>query len=139
MPLDEVVFFTDRDLGKRLPELLATARLPGLRVERHNDHFAHDTPDDIWLPEVGHRGWYVLTHDQRIRYKPNEKAAVIENGIGLFVLIGKVPHQLLAEGLIAVYPNLLAFIDHYQRPFIAKIYRPDPGRRKGRVVLWTKD
>ena len=60
------VYFTDRDLGKRFGEILKAG---GLTVERHGDHFAPDTPDEAWLAEVGRRGWIVLTHDRRIRYK----------------------------------------------------------------------
>jgi hypothetical protein len=52
------VYFTDRDLGKRFPEILKTG---GLTVERHADHFAHDTPDEVWLEAVGKRGWIALT------------------------------------------------------------------------------
>ncbi len=54
------VFFTDRDLGKRFPQILAAA---GTTVERHRDHFAHDCPDEAWLESVGQRGWVVVTHD----------------------------------------------------------------------------
>jgi hypothetical protein len=35
-----LVYFTDRDLGKKIPEILRAA---GLSVERHADHFQHDT------------------------------------------------------------------------------------------------
>ena len=64
------VYFTDRDLGKQFGAILKSA---GLRVERHADHFRHDTPDEKWLAEVGRRGWTALTHDGRIRYKPTER------------------------------------------------------------------
>ncbi len=67
-----VVFFTDRDLGLQFPGILRDA---GLAVERHTDHFAHDCEDNEWLREVAARGWVALTHDARIRYKPNELAA----------------------------------------------------------------
>ncbi|MEZ5583574.1 MAG: hypothetical protein R3F37_13265 [Candidatus Competibacteraceae bacterium] len=50
----------------------------GIRIERHDDHFAQDTPDTEWLAEIGKRGWFVLTHDGRIRYKPNEQEAVFQ-------------------------------------------------------------
>jgi hypothetical protein len=45
----EPVFFTDRDLGKKFPEILRGA---GLKVERHADHFRQDTPDAEWLQEI---------------------------------------------------------------------------------------
>jgi PIN like domain len=51
------VYFTDRDLGKRFPEIL---RSGGLTVERHADHFAADTADEVWLKQVGRRGWIAL-------------------------------------------------------------------------------
>jgi PIN like domain len=47
-----------------------------LAVERHANHFASETPDEEWLETAGRRGWIVLTHDRRIRYKPNERNAV---------------------------------------------------------------
>jgi hypothetical protein len=62
-----VVFFTDRDLGLRFPQILKEA---GLTVELHRDHFADDCPDEEWLHAIGERGWISLTHDRRIRYKP---------------------------------------------------------------------
>ncbi len=60
-------------MGKQFPNLLLQA---GLTIEKHADHFADIAKDEEWLTEVGRHGWYAITHDQRIRYKPNEKAAV---------------------------------------------------------------
>lgn len=111
----------------------------GIRVERHDDHFAQDTPDADWLAEIGRRGWFVLTYDRRIRYKPNEQEAVLRAGVGLFVLagkVGKVPLHKFAENVIATHRKILDFIASQPRPFIAKIYRPSRGEGKGRVELW---
>lgn len=133
------VFFTDRDLGKRFPEILATA---GLRVERHADHFPHDCPDPIWLQEIGQRGWIAITHDGRIRYKPNELAAVVEHRVALLVVIGKAPYPQLAQSFVATRERILDFLDQHSPPFVAKVYRassvevlnnPDA---PGSVSLW---
>lgn len=86
-------FFTDRDLGKQFPSILAQA---GLRVQRHDDHFSADTRDEDWLHVVGERGWVAITHDQRIRYKPNEIRAVIANRVALLVVVGHAPFADLA-------------------------------------------
>jgi len=88
------VFFTDRDLGKKFPEIL---RAGGLTVERHADHFQHDTPDEAWLQEIGRKGWIAVTHDGRIRYKPNELATVMANGVALLVVVGHAPYAELAQ------------------------------------------
>lgn len=133
------VFFTDRDLGKRFPEILAAA---GLRVERHADHFAHDCPDPVWLEEIGRRGWVAVTHDTRIRYKPNELAAVVDHRVALLVVIGKAPYPQLARSFVATRQRIFDFLDGRKTPFIAKVYRapaievlsnPDA---PGSVSLW---
>jgi hypothetical protein len=133
-----VVYFTDRDLGKRFPEIL---RSSGLTVERHADHFAADTPDALWLETVGKRGWIAVTHDQRIRYKPNERDAVMRHGVGLLVVVGAAPSPDLARAFVATLPRIELFLAEHERPFIAKVYRPAVseimrGAATGRVELW---
>jgi hypothetical protein len=132
-------YFTDRDLGKQFGEILKAG---GLAVERHSDHFAPDTSDDVWLAEVGRRGWIALTHDKRIRYKPNERDAVMRHGVGLLVIVGAAPFPDLARAFVATLPAIEHFLDSHAPPFIAKVYRPSPSstvRRadvSGRVELW---
>jgi PIN like domain len=53
------VYFTDRDLGKRFAEILKSG---GLKVERYDEHFSQNTADEVWLEEIGKRGWVALTH-----------------------------------------------------------------------------
>ncbi len=113
-------YFTDRALGKQFPAILRAA---GILVEQHADHFPHDAPDDLWLPRVAERGWVALTHDQRIRYKVNERDAVMENRLALLVAMGKVPFPVLAESFVATLGRVEAFLDLHRAPFIAKVYR----------------
>lgn len=133
------VFFTDRDLGKRFGEIL---RSHGLAVERHADHFAPDTADEVWLAEVGKHGWIALTHDRRIRYKPNERDAVMRHRVGLLVIVGAAPFPELARAFVATLPRVEDFLIRHKPPFIAKVYRPSPADVRthstaaGRVELW---
>ena len=133
------VFFTDRDLGNSVPELLQEA---GVNVKKHSDHFPDDVKDSDWLTQVGQKGWFCLTHDKRIRYKSNEKDAVMRAGVGLFILVGHAPHRELANNFINTLHKVESFIKKHERPFIAKIYRPlrklrsSSSNRPGRVVLW---
>jgi hypothetical protein len=133
-------FFTDRDLGKQFPALLRNA---GISVEGHIDHFPDDAKDEDWIVEVGKRGWAVVTHDKRIRYKQNELAAVKAAGIAMFVLIGKAPHAALAQNFINTIDRVEAFVLKQRRPFIAKIYLPSASelkrkpKAKGRLELWV--
>jgi len=116
-----VVFFTDRDLGKQFPRILRAA---GLAVERHDDHFKPATQDEEWLAEAGRRGWVAITHDKRIRYKPNELAAVIAHRVSLLVLIGPPPMAELATSFVATSERILSFAREHRPPYIAKVYRP---------------
>lgn len=133
------VFFTDRDLGKKFPEILRAA---SLRVERHADHFQHDTPDEEWLAHIGDRGWIALTHDGRIRYKPNELATVMRHRVALLVVVGHAPYPDLAKAFVATTPRILAFVAGHEPPYIAKVYRPSPTQTDndpstpGRIELW---
>jgi hypothetical protein len=134
-----LVYFTDRDLGKRFPDILREA---GLTVERHEDHFVHDTPDEEWLAEVSARGWVALSHNLRIRYTPNERDAVIRHGVSLLIVIGRAPLAELSESFVATLPRIERFLSRHEPPFIAKVYRPSPAEKvrkanaPGRIELW---
>ena len=114
------MLFTDRDLGKQFPNLLLQA---GLTIEKHADHFADIAKDEEWLTEVGRRDWYAITHDQRIRYKPNEKAAVMQAGVGLLVLIGTAPFAELAQNFIVTLPKIEQFINELSTRILAHLLR----------------
>ncbi len=133
------VYFTDRDLGKAFPAILREA---GLAVEAHHDHFAPSCPDEQWLEVVGSRGWVAITHDARIRYKPNEKDAVLRHGVRLLVVVGKAPYPELARTFVATHTRIEAFLDRNLPPLIAKVYRPTPADltddpdAPGRIERW---
>jgi hypothetical protein len=134
-----VVFFTDRDLGNRFPDILSSA---GLRVERHRDHFRPASPDEEWLAAVGARGWVAVTHDSRIRYKPNELQAVVRHQVRLLVVVGKAPFPELARNFVATVPRIDRFLARHGPPLIAKVRRPSPVILRvnpdapGEVSLW---
>jgi hypothetical protein len=134
-----VVFFTDRDLGNRFPDTLSAA---GLHVERHRDHFAPTTPDEEWLAVIGAKRWVAITHDSRIRYKPNELEAVIRHNVRLLVVVGKAPFPELAKNFVATMPKIDRFLAGHIPPLIAKVYRPSQADLKfnadagGDVSLW---
>jgi len=134
-----LIYFTDRDLGLRFPQILIEA---GLTVERHRDHFAHDAADEAWLAEIGRRGWVAVTHNSRIRYTPNEKAAVIRHGVRLLVIIGQAPFPELARSFVATLQRIESFLAEHPPPLIAKVYRASPGElaknpsAAGRIERW---
>lgn len=133
------VFFTDRDLGRAFPDVL---RSSGLQVKRHDEHLPPNATDEEWLEFVGRNGWVAITHDRRIRYKPNERAAVFRHRVALLVVIGKAPCPVLARHFVATMPRVSAFLARHRPPFIARVCRPSPKEflhnpaAPGSVVLW---
>jgi hypothetical protein len=121
------------------PDILQAA---GLRVERHSDHFEPNTPDEEWLTHVGKQGWVALTHDARIRYKPNELEAVVRNGVALLVIVGQAPHRELATRFVYTLPRVETFLAAHTAPFIGRVYRPSAAEiaenaaAAGSVSLW---
>lgn len=131
-----MVFFTDRNLGTQFPGILKAA---GLHVEEHDNHFPPNTSDEMWLAEIGRRGWLAISKDKNIARKPNEINAVMNSDVGLFIVVGgEIRHKELAENFVNCRSKVQQFLEKNSPPFIAKVYRPSPSRPQtgGRVDLW---
>lgn len=137
------VFFTDRNLGKKLPAILIAA---GLRVEIHHDYFAEkdgtdSTPDEEWLQFVGNRGWILLTLDKRMNYRSRQKDQLMESGVRAFLFTGQATAERHAANFLRSLPRIVRFLRRHQGPFIAKLRLPSRGDeekgRAGSVEMWT--
>ncbi|HEX6901511.1 MAG TPA: hypothetical protein VF789_17420 [Thermoanaerobaculia bacterium] len=125
----EVTFFCDNDLGTKLfPRAL---RDHGLKVETLIQTFhQYDTQDRDWLPEVGRRGWVVLTADYRMRYRERERDAIMDNNVRVFVLRGHLHTQRISYFLDNLH-HVERFLRTYEEAFVAKVYRD-------RVEMWLR-
>jgi hypothetical protein len=104
-----------RAIGRRLAQ-------EGLRVELHDDHFSQGTPDAEWLPVVGRRGWIVLTKDTRIRYRPNEKQALLAAGVRAFAFTsGSLSGAEMSEAIVKALPGMQKLLAAHLRAFVARI------------------
>lgn len=97
-------FFVDRSLGARV--VADALRAAGEVVEIHDDHFAADAPDHVWLGQVGANAWVVLSKDDRIRRSPVEREALLTAGVAAFFL-GR--SDLRGDQMSA------ALLEHYRR------------------------
>lgn len=125
----EIIFFIDRCLGKRLiPEAFQSS---GIAVEIHDDHFSEDAIDVDWLPEIGKRGWVVLTKDAKISKNHLERMAVTNAGISMFILASQnLSGKKMADIFLGAVTKMQEFVRKHPAPFIAKVYRD------GRVEMW---
>lgn len=121
-PLEgQPVFFTDRCLGCGIvPNALRDA---GFRVETHDDHFPQSEEDTEWLPEVGRRGWAVLTEDKRIKTRILEVAAMLDADTHVFILrpVRRLTNPMKAEAFIIGRAQMEALTRNRPTPLLATV------------------
>lgn len=117
-----ITFFIDRCLGNR--RIVETLRTAGLTIEIHDEHFGKGAQDTEWLPEVGKRGWVVLTKDGKISNNLLERIAVARAQVKMFIFASQSVSgaDMAAIFLKAIVP-MQEFVRNNPAPFIAKIYR----------------
>lgn len=126
--IDPIVFYIDRCLGRKLAR---TLQEQGLTIALHDDHFPQNALDVEWLPEVGQRGWVVLTKDARISRNTIERLSVASHNIRMFALTSQnLTGEEMANAFVAAIDRIYKHLRQYDAPFIAKVYRD------GRVKLY---
>lgn len=97
------LFFVDRSLGRlRLPRLLRASGWSLVTMSEHYGEQAGQTVGDTdWLRLAGENGWPALAKDERIRYRPAERAAIVHHGVRAFYLTsGNLTAEQMAEAYI---------------------------------------
>jgi PIN domain-containing protein len=121
-PPEALVFFIDRSLGKKI--VAQALREAGEKVEIHDDHFRPDAKDEVWLTEVGSRGWIVLTKDDRIRYRITERTALLSAKVTAFVLTSaQLQGREMADAFVKAILPIKRLIDKQRAPFLARVSR----------------
>lgn len=114
----KLTFFIDRALGQKFVAL--ALRGAGATVEVHEDHFAPESPDTEWLPEVTRRGWIVLTRDARVGLNILEQIAIASSAARVFVLsIDAATGEDMASALVLALPRIERLLQSHPAPFIA--------------------
>lgn len=80
------MIFIDRSVPRGVADAVKKMRDDVLWLE---DSFLHDVSDEEWLAEAGQKGWLVITHDRKIRTRPGERRAIMDNGVGCFIMTYK--------------------------------------------------
>jgi hypothetical protein len=119
--LQPTTFFIDRCLGTK--SIVEALREINVSVEIHDDHFSQGALDVDWLPEVGNRGWIILTKDANIGKNQIERMAVASANIRMFVLASQnLSGSDMADIFVRSILEMKKFISSNPAPFIAKVY-----------------
>jgi len=131
-----VELYFDRCVGVGLPNAL---RMLGLTNVYHQhidprlvpgwtwkpgqrELFAVDTPDDIWLSEVGKRGWVVIGQDYRYHERAAECTAIRQHSIKVFYLWGATASKLeKMKAYINAHDDILDAVRTQSGPFVYRI------------------
>ena len=84
--------------------------------------FATGTLDVDWLPQVGARGWVLITKDQNIRKREIELRALRESGVRAFVLTsGSMRGEEQARVFEEALPAMLRLLRRHATGFVARV------------------
>lgn len=120
--LDEYVFFIDRSLGKKA--IANALKNAGLNVVIHDDCFPQNTLDEVWLDEVGKKGWIVLSKDNRIRYRANEISALNNaNVLAFFLTATNATGDEMASIFLKARKRMIDIASKSKRPAIYTLGR----------------
>lgn len=106
------------------PKIFAPLRAAGLPVERLQDHFKRGIPDEDLLRGLSrHPRWFLVTKDERMRYRPAVVEIMRESGLGIFVLTATkdLTGEQLAAVLAGAWRRLQVYIAETPPPFVAAI------------------
>jgi hypothetical protein len=131
---DRPIFYLDRCLGKAVANAMVMA---GAEVRVHDEYFAQDAPDEVWIPEVSKRGWVILTKDKNIRRRHGEREAALLSEARIFTLSsggmrGSVMAAILIKHLetlelmaLALTPPFLAVVSEVNVEIVYPVPTPD--------------
>jgi len=103
----------------------AIAKASGCPAEIHRDHFDVTAEDVDWLPEIGRRGWILITKDSKIMRKESERRALLAANVRAFIFKDKVLGLAATIALIELLmPKILEAIEIYQSPFVFSMELP---------------
>ena len=100
-----LTFFVDKNIdSKSFTDPLKDALIS---LQLHRDHFIQHEEDEKWIPVVASQDWIIVTADERVRFNPREKQAIIESKAKVLILtMGKSPY----------FPDLATnFLNSYRR------------------------
>lgn len=88
------------------------------------DHFPPDAPDVDWLPEIGRRGWKVLSKDSQMRHNNIELVALLKANTHSFILTSASQSGSdMAAAFVKALPQMKRIINKFPAPLVSTVSR----------------
>jgi hypothetical protein len=101
-------FFFDNDISFRIVRAVAEL-VQGHDVVALRDRFPVNTPDTVWIRQVGKDGWIVISRDYNQRRRDSEREALASNCVtALYIRCGGKPETLFVDAarIIKNWPRI---------------------------------
>lgn len=91
-------------------------------IHYHQQYFPINLEDDVWLPQVGQRGWTLIGHDSQHHIVEAEMSAIKQYNVGCFCLWGAEAKRWEKMQCFArAYERIVEAEKTTPRPFIYKV------------------
>lgn len=122
-PPEPFTFFVDRCLGRTAVPTAMRARLqPGEQIQILHDLYPPDVKDEVWIPEVGAKGWIIVTKDKAIQRRPIEQNALLAASTAVFVFSrGGVKGDRIANALTIAMPAMRKATRRFAVPVLGRV------------------
>jgi hypothetical protein len=117
---DPLVYFVDRSLGRF--DVANALRAKGAVVVVHDDEFSQNAEDPQWLRLCGERRYLTLTKDERIRFHPLNRRAVLAHRVAVFTLTSaNLTGAEMAKRFVDARAQMERIFRREHPPFIAYV------------------
>jgi len=109
-------YFLDNCLSPRYARMLSALEIGDVTSLR--EHYAENLADEIWIPELGKNGWVLIGKDREQLKKPEQRQALITNGVTAFYLAKGYDHLPLNEiawRLVRCWPMITAMAERSRK------------------------
>lgn len=112
-------FVVDVNLGEPLANGMKAF---GENVSHIKEIFPASTEDPVWLKYMGDNSIYVITRDEKLRWRPAEIQSIRKYNVGAFFLSGKNRSRCdLVRQLVRSWPRIKELASKERTPFIFSV------------------